>query len=72
MHRPTHCDQRDDDGHAFVVRNGRARSRKVVTGTGVLDVEAWRVNDRRHDMERSDIDLRGSESQAWFALPRIT
>ena len=46
-----HQDQRDESGHALVTRNGRARARKIVTGTGVLDVEAPRVNDRRVDSE---------------------
>lgn len=38
---------RDDTGHALVVRNGRAKSRKIRTGVGTLEVEAPRVNDRR-------------------------
>jgi len=46
----THDDQRDEEGHALVVRNGRARARKIVTGSGVLDVEVPRVNDRRVDV----------------------
>lgn len=42
-----HRDARDEDGRALVVRNGRARSRSVVVGAGVLDVQAPRVNDKR-------------------------
>ena len=38
---------RDDDGRALVVRNGRARSRQVTTGTGTMEVQAPRVHDRR-------------------------
>jgi putative transposase len=42
-----HRDARDDDGHALVVRNGKGAPRQVVTGTGTLEVQAPRVNDRR-------------------------
>jgi transposase-like protein len=42
-----HSELRDEKGHAVVVRNGRARPRKVTTGAGTLDVSAPRVNDRR-------------------------
>ena len=42
-----HCDFRDEQGHALVVRNGRARSRKVTVGAGTLEVAAPRVDDRR-------------------------
>jgi transposase-like protein len=38
---------RDDRGHALVVRNGRARPRKVTVGAGTLEVAAPRVDDRR-------------------------
>ncbi len=44
-----HREERDADGHALVVRNGRARARTVVTGSGTIDVRAPRVNDRRTD-----------------------
>jgi transposase-like protein len=39
--------ERDERGHAQVVRNGRARQRKVTLGAGTLEVEAPRVHDRR-------------------------
>lgn len=39
--------ERDAHGHALVVRNGKARARKVTCGAGTLTVEAPRVNDRR-------------------------
>ena len=42
-----HRDFRDERGHALVVRNGRARSRKVTTGAGTIEVAAPRVDDRR-------------------------
>jgi putative transposase len=38
---------RDERGHALVVRNGRARPRKVTVGAGTLEVAAPRVDDRR-------------------------
>ncbi len=41
--------ERDASGHALVVRNGRARARKVTCGAGTLTVRAPRVNDRRFD-----------------------
>lgn len=42
-----HKDQRDSDGHALVVRNGKAKERKVTLGAGTVEVRAPRVNDRR-------------------------
>ncbi len=35
-----HQDERDADGRALVVRNGKARSRKVTVGSGTIEVEA--------------------------------
>ena len=40
-------DQRDEHGHALVVRNGRAREREVLLGAGAVEVRAPRVNDKR-------------------------
>jgi len=31
-----HRDERDDEGHAVVVRNGKGRTRKVTLGSGSL------------------------------------
>jgi putative transposase len=42
-----HRDARDEAGHALVVRNGKAAPRQLVTGTGTMEVEAPRVDDRR-------------------------
>ncbi len=39
--------ERDERGHARVVRNGRARPRKLTTGTGTMEIQAPRVHDRR-------------------------
>lgn len=43
--------ERDLDGHALVVRNGKAQPRKVTVGSGTVEVVAPRVNDRRVDEE---------------------
>lgn len=40
---------RDANGHALVVRNGKARPRTVSLGAGVIEIEAPRVDDRRPD-----------------------
>jgi transposase-like protein len=50
-----HGDERDDEGHALVVRNGKGRTRKITLGAGTIPVSAPRVNDRRinADGERS-------------------
>jgi putative transposase len=42
-----HANERDDNRRALVVRNGSARSRHVTLGSGAVEVEAPRVNDRR-------------------------
>ena len=39
--------ERDERGHALVVRNGRAQERQVVLGAGAVKLRAPRVNDRR-------------------------
>jgi len=46
-----HAHERDAQGRALVVRNGKAKSRKVTCGAGTLEVQAPRVNDRRLDAE---------------------
>jgi len=38
---------RDEKGRALVVRNGRARERKVTVGAGTIAIRAPRVHDRR-------------------------
>ena len=42
-----HRGLRDERGHALVVRNGRARARRVTLGAGTVKVRAPRVHDRR-------------------------
>lgn len=44
-----HRGERDEHGRALVVRNGKARARKVTCGAGTLEIEAPRVNDKRVD-----------------------
>jgi transposase-like protein len=40
-------EERDEKGHALVVRNGRSRERTVQSGAGSLKIETPRVHDRR-------------------------
>ncbi|MGH8632751.1 MAG: IS256 family transposase [Burkholderiales bacterium] len=45
-----HKEARDPtSGHALVVGNGKAESRKVTTGAGTFSIQAPRVNDKRVD-----------------------
>jgi hypothetical protein len=39
--------ERDENGRAQVVRNGKARTRKLTLGSGTIEVRAPRVDDRR-------------------------
>src|SRR4051812_38577397 len=41
--------ERDEDGKRMVVRNGRARERRVTVGSGTVAIRAPRVNDKRVD-----------------------
>jgi putative transposase len=43
------ADECDEDGKRLVVRNGRARQRRVTVGSGTVAVQAPRVNDKRID-----------------------
>jgi len=49
----SHRHERDDSGHALVVRNGYARARTITTGNGTIEVRAPRVNDRRTEEDGS-------------------
>jgi putative transposase len=44
----------DEDGHRLVVRNGRARERKVTIGAGTIPVRAPRVNETRVEEETGE------------------
>src|SRR5271157_5452428 len=41
--------ERDDEGRALVVHNGRAQARKLTLGVGTVELKVPRVNDRRRD-----------------------
>lgn len=44
-------EERDEDGKRLVVRNGRARERRLTVGSGTVGLRAPRVNDKRVDEE---------------------
>ncbi len=52
--------ERDEHGRAQIVRNGKARPRKVTLGSGTIEVRAPRVDDRR---QREDGRRRTFRSQ---------
>jgi putative transposase len=45
------ADERDEEGKRLVVRNGKAKERKLTVGSGTLPIRAPRVNDKRVDEE---------------------
>jgi transposase-like protein len=47
-------DEVGEDGKRLVVRNGRAKQRKLTVGSGTLALRAPRVNDRRVDEETGE------------------
>jgi len=47
-------DEVDEDGRRLVVRNGRARERKVTVGSGTVAIRAPRVNDKRVDPDTGE------------------
>jgi len=47
-------DEVDEHGKRLVVRNGRARERRVTIGSGTVPVRAPRVNDKRIDEETGE------------------
>ncbi len=49
-----YADEVDENGHRRVVRNGRARERKVTVGSGTIPIKAPRVNDKRVDEETGE------------------
>src|SRR4051812_19818576 len=48
------AEERDADGKRLVVRNGRARERKLTVGSGTVAVRAPRVNDKRLDEQTGE------------------
>jgi putative transposase len=47
-------DERDEHGRRLVVRNGRARERRVTVGSGTVPIRAPRVNDKRVDEDTGE------------------
>src|SRR3954454_25097624 len=47
-------DEVDADGKRLVVRNGRARERRLTIGSGTVPIRAPRVNDKRIDEETGE------------------
>jgi putative transposase len=47
-------EERGEDGKRLVVRNGRARERRVTVGSGTVAIQAPRVNDKRVDEETGE------------------
>ena len=47
-------DEVGEDGKRLVVRNGRARERKLTVGSGTVPIRAPRVNDKRVDEETGE------------------
>jgi len=48
------ADERDENGHRLVVRNGYHEPREVTTAAGAIEVHAPRVNDKRVDPHAGD------------------
>ena len=44
----------DEHGRRLVVRNGRARERRVTVGSGTVPIRAPRVNDKRVDEQSGE------------------
>ena len=64
----------DGDGKRLVVRNGRARERKVTVGSGTLPIRAPRVNDKRVDEETGERKRYSSKILPAYARrsPKVT
>src|SRR3954447_19892062 len=67
-------DELDEDGKRLVVRNGRAKERKVTVGSGTLPIRAPRVNDRRVDEQTGERQRFSSRILPRYARrsPRVT
>jgi putative transposase len=67
-------DERDEDGHRLVVRNGRARERKVTVGSGTVPIRAPRVNDKRVEEESGERQRYSSRILPAYARrsPKVT
>ena len=67
-------DEVDESGHRLVVRNGRARERKVTLGSGTVPVRAPRVNDKRVEEETGERQRFSSKILPAYARrsPKVT
>ncbi len=54
-------DEVDEHGKRLVVRNGRARERRLTVGSGTVPIRAPRVNDKRLDEETGERKRFGSK-----------
>jgi putative transposase len=63
-----------EDGKRLVVRNGRARERKLTVGSGTVAIRAPRVNDKRTDDESGERKRFGSKILPAYARrsPKVT
>ena len=59
--------ERGENGHALVVRNGKAQPRKVTCGAGTLEVQAPRVNDKRIDDKGQRQRFTSASLPPWIA-----
>jgi putative transposase len=48
------ADERDEGGKRLVVRNGKAKERKLAVGSGTLAIRAPRVNDQRVEAQTGE------------------
>jgi putative transposase len=67
-------DEVDGNGKRLVVRNGRARQRKVTVGSGTVPIRAPRVNDKRVDEETGERKRYSSKILPAYARrsPKVT
>ncbi len=64
----------DEDGKRLVVRNGRARERKLTVGSGTVPIKAPRVNDKRVDVVTGEREKFSSKILPAYARrsPKVT
>ncbi len=68
------ADELDEDGRRLVVRNGRARERKLTVGSGTVPIRAPRVNDKRIDPDSGERQKFSSKILPAYARrsPKVT
>ena len=69
-----YVEQVDEEGRRLVVRNGRARERKLTVGSGTMAIRAPRVNDKRVDEQTGEREKFGSRILPAYARrsPKVT